>query len=111
MISSRRLLNLARTFNVFWNLVNMFLRILRAKPTTPVRRITVDAEHVLTADEVPNDKARMWISYFASVASPIEIMIMDNTLTELDELDILAREEEGTKAPEAITKASKRTLT
>jgi GTP-dependent phosphoenolpyruvate carboxykinase len=69
----------------------------------------VGAQNV-SKQEVPHEKALMWVSYFSHLAEPSNVTVIDGTLLEQDELDVLAREEEGTSDARAITAASKRTL-
>lgn len=93
----------------------MFLRAVKRGSSVPrhfrvVRPITVAAKEV-SSNEVPDERALNWILYFSHLAEPSQITVIDGTLLETDELDALAKEEEGTNDPRAILSASKRTLT
>lgn len=99
---------------VFFRTDRMFLQTLRrgftARNMRTIRPITVDAS-ALSQTEVPHEQAFTWVQYFSHLGEPSDITVIDGTLLETDELDALARQEEGTNDSRAILAASKRTLT
>lgn len=70
----------------------------------------MDAKDI-SNNEVPNEKALTWVTYFSHLAEPDQITVIDGTLLEADELDALAKLEEGTSDATAITSAARKTLT